>query len=502
MKPKGLFGRIALKKGLVSELQLERALRFQEEIRALGLEKPLGMILVADGILAEGQVQVILRLQRLNQRAGDARRFGRIALKNGFIDQDQLDASLAVAADEGFNRPLGLVLRTQGALGERVARAIEQALSDAEKRENLPDDATSVTGRLSRTLELEDEDGEDDEHDWVGDVGFAAVAFREGLLQIPEIERALSELLLHAGPKSLSEILVQRGVLRADEVMQVEESLALARQERLRIPGYELLDVLGYGVTSIVLRARHSVLDREVAVKLFRTEHILTTTPEALVEEARAVAKVRHGNVVELYEVGRVRRRVYFVMELIRGPTLLDVLRNQGALGEKKTLLLARDTVEALGAIHAAGLIHRDVKPQNILLVEETGQAKLTDLGLACEQGEVNQEDEDGHAIYGSPHTMSPEQANGDPTDTRSDLYGLGATLYYALTETPPYEGNDTLTILMGHMTSPVPDPRERAPDTSAGLAELVMKLLAKEPDERPNSAEEVLAAVQGLLAF
>lgn len=503
MKQKSLFGRIALKKGLVSEIQLERALRFQEEIRALGLEKPLGKILVADGILAEGQVEVILRLQGINQRAQDARRFGRIALKNGFVDQDQLDAALTLAQEEGFNRPLSMVLQAQGALGARVARAIEQALTEAKERESVPLDQRGVTGRLAKTLDLEDDEDEDDEHDWVSDFGFAAVAFREGLLQIPEIERALAEQLLHAEPRSLSETLVQRGVLRAEEVVQVEESLALARQERLRVPGYELLDVLGYGVTSVVLQARHTVLDREVAVKLFRTEHILATTPEALVEEARAVAKVRHPNVVELYEVGRVRRRVFFVMELVRGPTLLDMLRNEGALSEDKTLRLARDMVKALDAIHEAGLIHRDVKPQNILLDEAGGNFKLTDLGLACEQGEAVDEDQEGHAIYGSPYTMSPEQANGARSDARSDLYGLGATLFYALTETPPYEGQDTLTILMGHMTAPIPDPRERGGgEISEGLAELVMRLLAKDPDERPSSAREVLSAVEGLLAF
>lgn len=507
MKQKSLFGRIALKKGLVSELQLERALRFQEEIRALGLEKPLGKILVADGILAEGQVEVILRLQKINQRAQDARRFGRIALKNGFVDQDQLESALAVAQEEGFNRPLSMVLQSQGALGARVARAIEQALTDAQEREKIPLDQRGVTGRLAKALDLEDEeDDQDEEHDWVGDVGFAAVAFREGLLQIPEIERALAEQLLHAEPRSLAEALVQRGVLRQEEVVQVEESLALARQERLRVPGYELIDVLGYGVTSVVLQARHTVLDREVAVKLFRTEHILTTTPEALVEEARAVAKVRHPNVVELYEVGRVRRRVFFVMELIRGPTLLDVLRNEGALSEKRALHLARDMANALGAIHEAGLIHRDVKPQNILLEVETGHAKLTDLGLACEQTQPSDdpsaESSEGNAIFGSPYTMSPEQANGARTDARSDLYGLGATLFYALTETPPYEGSDALTIMLGHMTSPIPDPRERSPEVSEGMAELVMRLLAKEPDERPNSASEVLSSIEGLLAF
>lgn len=506
-RPTSLFGRIAVKKGLVNPAQLERALRLQEEIDALGLHKPLGQILVADGILAEGQVDVILRLQQLNQRAAQARRFGRVALRNGFIDQSQLNAALGVAGDEGFQRPLSLILEAQGALEPRITRAIDQALARHAAQEQLPDQEQpepprGITGRLSRTLDLagvdeEDEDEEEDEalEREIDDMGFAAVAFREGLVQVPELERALSERARSPGV-SLAQVFLSRGVLSPHDVEQVARALNSARQEKLTVPGYEWVDVLGYGVTSIVLKARHAVLDREVAIKLFREEHIQATSADALVEEAKAVARLHHANVVELYEVGRVRRRIFFVMELVEGPTLLDVIREQGPVPERAALRMASDVARALQAIHAQGLVHRDVKPQNILISGE--RSKLTDLGLVCEQGESAED----FAVFGSPYTMSPEQANGEPVDARADLYGLGATLFYALTEDPPYSGKDALGIMMAHMTAPIPDPRERVAGISAGAAELVMKLLSKERAGRPQSAEETLAALDGVLAF
>ncbi|MGE0706531.1 MAG: protein kinase [Planctomycetota bacterium] len=495
-KPTSLFGRIAVKKGLVTPAQLERAVRFQEEIRALGLHKPLGRILVADGILAEGQVETILRLQGLNQRASDARRFGRVAVRNGFISPGELEAAMAVGVEEGFQRPLAMILEAQGLIEPRITRAIDQALDRLEQPEQREDPPRGVTGRIAGGLHL---DGLDEEEPSTtnDDMGFAAVAFRAGLVQIPELERAVEEQALTAERRSLAQVLVQRGVLSEQEAAQVASALREAREERLAVPGYQWVDVLGYGVTSIVLRARHAVLDREVAIKLFREEHVLATDAEALVDEARAVARIRHPNVVDLYEVGRVRRRIYFVMELVEGRTLQELLREEGALPERRALALARDVARALAAIHAEGLVHRDVKPQNILIARD-GATKLTDLGLACETGAAVED----NALFGSPYTMSPEQANGEATDARSDLYGLGATLFQALTEEPPYDGRDTLSILMAHMTAPIPDPRERGAQVGEDTAALVKRLLAKDPAERYPSATEALAAIEGVMAF
>jgi serine/threonine-protein kinase len=334
------------------------------------------------------------------------------------------------------------------------------------------------------------------------DVLFAAVALRDGLVLVPELERALREQLReHPEEPALEDVLRDRGILSHRELDLVGQALDAAKSEKLAIPGYVVEDVLGHGATSIVLRARQELIDRPVAIKLFREEHAAATDVNTLVEEARTIARIRHPNVVGLFDVGRLHRRIYYVMELVDGRTLLDLIREKArgeekGLDEREALGIARGICCALEAIHAAGLVHRDVKPLNVLIARG-GIVKLTDLGLARE---VGRKDETPDAVYGSPYTISPEQVQGEPVDIRADLYGLGATLFQTLTGEPPFEGTNPLAVMMRHVTEPVPDPRTRKPGLGAGAAELVQRLMAKSRDERPSLPAHVIEAIDKLL--
>jgi serine/threonine protein kinase len=277
-------------------------------------------------------------------------------------------------------------------------------------------------------------------------------------------------------------------------VEAVQKAMSRSREERVEIPGCRVDGMLGHGATSVVFRGHQELLGRDVAVKVLR-EDLAAVPVEELLEEARATASVQHPNVVMLYDVGRVQRRVYYVMELVEGPSLMDRIRLGGALPEAEVLRIGRDVAQALGAVESAGLVHGDVKPHNILMTAN-GVTKLGDLGLAREAGS---EGEPG-VIFGTPHTISPEAAENRPLDIRADLYGLGATLFYALTGGPPYDGTGALSIVAAHLTDPVPDPRERREAVSAGAAELVMALLAKAPEDRPATPVEVIARLEALL--
>jgi len=513
-----LFGKIAEKKDLVTDRQLDRALSLQEELRVVGLHRPLGRVLVDEGVLAEGQVEVIVRLQAINQRARDGKAFGKVAVRNGLLLPAQLDRATATARAEGWERSLEAILVDQGALEPRAVRAVRAALDRARRKAVGASDSglgltetpqatprpSSPTGRLAQTLDVAEEDAEDDPEELERarrreDLVFAAVALRDGLVIVPELERALDEQLRRDDGATLPEVLLERRALDPKDVKAVRKAVEAARNDKLQVPGYEVVDVLGYGITSVVLRARHTLLGRQVALKLFRPEHVESTAADALLGEARQVARVKHSNVVEVYEVGRLQRRFWFVLELVDGPTLGARLREKGRLPEAVAIRIVRDVARALEAVHKAGLVHRDVKPGNILFSPD-GVAKLTDLGLACDAARAKAAT-DG-ALFGTPQTMAPEQAQGLEVDHRADLYGLGATLYQALTERPPYEDKDTVSLVMAHVTAPIPDPRALRPDLSPGLAELVMWLLAKSPSARPQSARVVLEALDGLKAF
>jgi tRNA A-37 threonylcarbamoyl transferase component Bud32 len=500
----GLFGRIAIEKGLVTESQLESALRAQEELRALGLPRQLGQLLVQDGVLKPDQVTLICRLQQMNEQAQFDKRFARIAVKNGLATQDQVDSALEAARDGGFQLTLGGVLVERGILTPVAVRAIRSAMerTGTGAPEGVAPGAPAgpTTARLGAALLVEPESAPDlGVEKRIRDVLFAAVALRDGRVLVPELERALrNQASMGAEQPLLETVLASRGILPPAEIGAISSALEVARAEKLTIPGYRITDVLGRGATSIVLRARHEMIDREVAIKLFRTEQVEATDVDALVEEARTIAKLRHPNIVGLYDVGRVHRRVYYVMELVDGPTLQETIRERGPLPEREVLERARDVASALDAVHAAGLVHRDVKPLNILLAR-TGEAKLTDLGLAREGGKADSDLT--NTASGTPQTIAPEQVQGETVDIRADLYGLGATLFMALTGRAPFEGGQALGIMLRHVTDDVPDPRTLRPELTEPTAALVMRLMAKRPEDRPPHPHQVVGTIEKILA-
>lgn len=538
----GLFGRIALKKGYVGEAALFQALRTQEELRAFGLKKPLGQLLVDAGALAPGQVDEVLRLQRLNEAHREAKRFGRVALRNGLIDGDQFQAALDEARAEGHKRSLGAVLIERGDLTPEVVATIAVSRATAEEppkiklsrpspapaappelsppasaAEAADDDDDVPTQRLDPgtladslavvpppgpvsaddgTVRFEPGDlvGEAEAQGWQQDLLFSAVALREGHVSLAELERALGEQRLYPDPPRLHAILVERGVLSPRQVDEIMRRVDDDRSEKLRVPGYEIGELIGQGATSLVFRARHELIGRDVAIKVLRRES--EDGLQQLLEEARATASVRHPNVVGLHEVGRLQRRVFFVMELVDGPSLMEVIQREGRIAPKRALRWGRDVALALSALEGAGLVHRDVKPHNILIAPD-GTARLTDLGLARRTGWRAPE---GGAIDGTPHTISPEQAQGRPVDIRGDLYSLGATLFYAVTGRPPFDDVDPLAIVLRHIEDPVPDPQVLRPDLTPQETKLITGLLAKDPEDRPQTPAVVAAAIEHVL--
>ena len=258
---------------------------------------------------------------------------------------------------------------------------------------------------------------------------------------------------------------------------------------------YRLLDEIGRGGMATVLRARDETLGREVALKLLHGH--LASDPAFLDRfrrEARAAAALSHPNVVALFDWGEDEDGSYMVLELIEGPSLRDVLRIRGRLSAAEALALLGPAAAGLQAAHRAGLVHRDVKPENILVTDE-GTVKVTDFGLARAAASSTQTF-GADVIVGSPHYLPPEAVNGKPVDARADVYSLGIVLSELLVGRPPYEGETPLATALQHTTSIVPAPSATVAGVPRAVDEVVRVATAADPDDRYPDAGAFAAAL------
>jgi eukaryotic-like serine/threonine-protein kinase len=257
-----------------------------------------------------------------------------------------------------------------------------------------------------------------------------------------------------------------------------------------RLGHYEMLQVLGRGGFGIVFRAFDDILQRVVAVKVMAPPMVATSPARRrFLREARASAAVRHDNVVHVYEVGE-QPLPYLVMEFVPGETLQQKLDRCGPLEVPEVLRIGRQTAEGLAAAHACDLIHRDIKPGNILLEGGSHKAKITDFGLARVADDASSSQ--SGIIAGTPMFMAPEQALGHKIDQRADLFSLGSVLYQMASGRPPFRAPSALAVLKRVAEEPPRPIPEIIPETPAWLCGIITKLHAKNPADRFQSAREV----------
>lgn len=300
---------------------------------------------------------------------------------------------------------------------------------------------------------------------------------------------------------------LRKGLLDAIEI----EIIGTLLRPTETIPDYEILSVLGKGGMGVVYEAKQLKLGRTVALKTVLVSRMGSASALSRFElEARTVAQLQHPNIVGGYDFGRNDGRVFFAMELVEGEELADKIKRDGTLDERLAWGIARQT--AAGLAHAAnhGVVHRDIKPGNLLLLKppegvpfpaDMPLVKIADFGLAIL---TNSEDSgtrltSDNTTVGSPHYMAPEQFQQSDVDLRADIYSLGATVFQMLSGKPPFDGSNLTQIMAGKLAGRLTPLEELRPGLSPGTYELLDRMMAQSADDRPESYPELIALIDDL---
>jgi serine/threonine-protein kinase len=262
--------------------------------------------------------------------------------------------------------------------------------------------------------------------------------------------------------------------------------------ERILSGRYVLNEIIGTGGMAVVYRAWDRVELREVAVKVLRSEY---SADEDFIRrfnnEARAAAQMSHPNIVGMYDVGQDGDSRYIVMEYVKGRTLKEVIRQSGRLKPQRAVQMTLRILAAVDHAHKSHIVHRDIKPQNIL-VDGEGTVKVADFGIARATNSSTQTYTDSNNVLGSVHYFSPEQASGQVADEKSDLYSVGVVLYEMVTGQVPFDGETAVSVALKHVQEPPKSARLMEPTVSKGLDEVILKSLDKEASRRYQTAADM----------
>ncbi|MCK6473113.1 MAG: protein kinase [Planctomycetes bacterium] len=256
----------------------------------------------------------------------------------------------------------------------------------------------------------------------------------------------------------------------------------------IQIPGYKILEKIGIGGMGTVYKAKQLSMDRIVALKVLNEKYSNDREfVDRFVREARAAGKLNHPNVIHVHDVSKAGGRHYFSMEYIDGNSVKEELRIHGKIGTDKALDIMLQTAKALEFAHENGIVHRDIKPDNIMLTND-GVVKIADLGIAKTFEEVPRSPNDNRRVMGTPHYMAPEQALGKDIDHRVDIYSLGATFYHTLTGTTPFSGSTAHEVLKAHIQESLPAIQTVNKGVPDPVCFIVERMMAKLPEKRyPN---------------
>ncbi len=334
------------------------------------------------------------------------------------------------------------------------------------------------------------------------DTIFGKMVVEQGLCTDDELRQSLKELESRSkvNPTILKELMVELGYVTTTQAERLKESLKESKAAAHQIPGYKIVGKLGAGAMAVVYKAKQLSLNRMVAIKILPKR--FSENPEYVerfYKEGQAAGKLNHHNIVRAIDVGEAGGYHYFVMEYVEGKTIADDLAAGKVFEEAEALDIIIQVANALAHAHACSLIHRDVKPKNIM-ISTNGTVKLADMGLARETTDIEAAQSEAGKAYGTPYYIAPEQIRGKiDIDGRADIYGLGATLFHMLTGRVPFMAEDSADVMRKHLREKLIPPDHINTSLSAGVSEVIEIMMAKRKEKRYNDIEELLTDLKAL---
>jgi serine/threonine-protein kinase len=336
------------------------------------------------------------------------------------------------------------------------------------------------------------------------DTMFGKMAVEHGLCTMDELQRSIKELQTRhkVNPVMLKDLMVDLGYLTKTQAERLFVTIKSNKttSTAYSIPGYKIIGKLGAGAMAVVYKGTQLSLNRTVAIKVLPKR--FSADPEYVnrfYKEGQAAGKLHHNNIVQAIDVGEAGGYHYFVMEYVEGKTISDDLTAGKVFKEAEALDIVIQVAHALEHAHANGLVHRDVKPKNIMITKE-GVVKLADMGLARETKDIETAQNEEGKAYGTPYYIAPEQIRGMiDIDGRADIYGLGATFYHMVTGRVPFIADDSAEIMRKHLREPLIPPDHINTSLSAGVSEVIEVMMAKRKEDRYTNAKELVADLEAL---
>jgi len=334
------------------------------------------------------------------------------------------------------------------------------------------------------------------------DTVFGRMVVEQGLCTDDELRHSLEELESRSkvNPAILKDLMIELGYITASQAERLKTGIKESKVAAHKIPGYKVVGKLGAGAMAVVYKARQLSLNRMVAIKILPKR--FSENPEYVerfYKEGQAAGRLNHPNIVQAIDVGEAGGYHYFVMEYVEGKTIADDLAEGNVFEEAEALDIIIQVANALAHAHACSLIHRDVKPKNIM-ISTNGTVKLADMGLARETTDIEAAQSEAGKAYGTPYYIAPEQIRGKiDIDGRADIYGLGATLYHMLTGRVPFMAEDSADVMRKHLREKLIPPDHINTTLSAGVSEVIEIMMAKRKENRYNDIEELLTDLEAL---